>query len=236
MPALSRWRPSAILVLGLALFQSSAVAAAQTPNAQQTQPPGAGFRVAGTIVNAVGGSPLARARVTINDARNSQNTQWMITGEDGRFEFKQVGAGKYQLRGAKRGFIAADYDQHEQFSTAIVTGAGLDNEHLVLRVAPFAVLSGKVLDESGDPVRNAMVSLYVEDRRAGVGRIQRVRSDRADDQGSYEFTPLDSGTYFLSVLAAPWYAVHPASSLQPGAANTLASVDQSLDVAYPVTY
>jgi hypothetical protein len=236
MLALPRWRPSTIVVLGLALAQSPAVAAAQTPAAQQTQPPSAGFRIAGTIVNAVGGSPLARARVTIIDARNSQNTQWMITAEDGRFEFKQVGAGKYQLRGAKRGFIAADYEQHEQFSTAIVTGAGLDTEHLALRLAPFAVLSGKALDESGDPVRNAMVSLFVEDRRAGVGRIQRIRSDRTDDQGTYEFAPLDAGTYFLSVLATPWYAVHSTSSLQLGAGNTPASLDQSLDVAYAVTY
>jgi len=208
----------------------------QTPNTEQTRPLASGFRIAGTVVNAVGGSPLARARVTIFDARNPQNTQWVITSEGGRFEFKQLGAGKYELRGAKRGFITADYEQHEQFSTAIVTGAGLDTENLVLRLAPVAVLSGKVLDESGEPVRQALVSLYAQDRRAGVGRVQKIRTDRTDDQGSYEFTPLDAATYFLSVSATPWYAVHSASSLQQGAASTPAVVDQSLDVAYPVTY
>jgi len=63
-----------------------------------------------------------------------------------------------------------------------------------------------------------------------------MRSDFTDDQGSYDFTPLDAGTYFLSVSATPWYAVHSPSSLQPGAGNTPGAVDQSLDVAYPVTY
>src|SRR5712692_6480754 len=236
MPTLLPWHPSAILVLGLALFHSPAMPTAQTANTQQAQPPGVGYRIAGTVVNAVGGNPLARARVTIFDTRSPQNTQWGITSEDGRFEFKQLGPGKYALRGAKRGFIAADYEQHGQFSTAIVTGAGLDTENLVLRLAPFAVLSGKVLDESGDPVRQATVSLYVEDRRVGVGRIQKIRTDRTDDQGSYEFTPLDAGTYFVSVTATPWYAVRPVSSRRQGVGNTPPTVDQSLDVAYPVAY
>jgi len=236
MPTLLPWHPSAILVLGLALFHSSAMPTAQTSKTQQAQPPVVGFRIAGTVVNAVGGGPLARARVTILDTRNPQNTQWGITSEDGRFEFKQLVPGKYALRGAKRGFIAADYEQHEQFSTAIVTGAGLDTENLVLRLAPFAVLSGKVLDESGDPVRQATVSLYVEDRRVGVGRIQKIRTDRTDDQGSYEFTPLDAGTYFMSATATPWYVVRPASSRRQGVGNTPPAVEQSLDVTYPVAY
>jgi len=30
-----------------------------------------------------------------------------------------------------------------------------------------------------------------------------------DDQGRYEVTPLNEGTYFLSAKASPWYAVHP---------------------------
>ena len=102
--------------------------------------------------------------VTIVDARNRKNMQSMVTSDDGRFDFKQVSAGKYSLQGAKRGFIPGSYDEHEQFSTAIVTGAGLDTENLVLRLSPSAVLSGKILDNLGEPVRQAQVSLYREDR------------------------------------------------------------------------
>ena len=72
-------------------------------------------------------------------------------------------AGKYDLHGAKRGFISASYDQHEQFSTALVTGAGLETESVVLRLAPAAIIAGKVLDEAGDPVRRATVTLYYDD-------------------------------------------------------------------------
>ena len=160
----------------------------------------------------------------------------MVTADDGRFDFKQVSAGKYSLQGAKRGFIPGLYDEHEQFSTAIVTGVGLDTENLVLRLSPSAVLSGKILDDLGEPVRQAEVSLYREDRRAGVGRIQKFRMTSTDDQGAYEFAQLDAGSYFVSVTAKPWYALRSVPSRQANEANLPTAIDQSLDTAYPITY
>jgi hypothetical protein len=193
------------------------------------------FRIAGRVVSTVGGSMLARARVTIRDAKNPKDVQSLLTGDDCHFEF-HVKAGKYAVQGAKRGFITSDYDQHEQFSTAIVTGAGLDTEGILLKLAPSAVLSGRILDESGDPVRSVNVALWREDHSTGVSRIVRFRNDAADDQGAYEFAPLDGGTYFLSVTAAPWYGVHPPSVPADGGAVMPAVVDRSLDVVYPTTY
>ena len=222
-----RW--IAVLTAGL-VFSPCVPAFAQT----SSRPAGM-FRLAGTLVNALNGTPIARGRVTLQDARNLQESDSSITSEDGHFEFTQVPPGKYALSAAKRGFITGGYEQHEQFSTAIVTGAGIDTEHLVLRLSPFAVLSGKVLDENGDPIRHATVSLYVEDHAAGFGRIRQGRSVQTDDQGGYEFSNLRPGTYFIAVKATPWYAIHPASFDERGQ-RTTPSVDPSLDVAYPVTY
>ena len=195
-----------------------------------------GYRIAGTVVNTVSGSPLARARVTIYDVRNPRNLSAQITSEDGHFDFTQLPAGKYSLQGEKRGFIGANYEQHEQFSSAIVTGADIDTEHLMLRLAPYAVLSGKVLDEAGEPVRQATVALYREDRRTGIGRTQKIRQDNTDDQGFYEFTPLVGGIYYLSVTAKPWYGMHLPAEKPDNVTDEPRAVDRSLDVAYPMTY
>lgn len=222
-------RSHAAMVLGLflLLLHLPAIWSAQT--AKKQPPPTGPYRIAGTVVSVQGGAPLARARVQIVDASNPQGMQSLITSDDGRFEFR-VAAGKFALQGAKRGYIASTYNQHEQFSTAIVTGAGFDTEHLVLRLPPVAVLAGKVLDETGEPVRDAAVTIYREDHLSGAGRIRHVSAATTDDQGAYEVTPLEEGTYFVSVRATPWYAVHPAT----GRDSSL--VDRSLDVAYPVTY
>jgi hypothetical protein len=195
-------------------------------------------RIAGTVVSKADSRPLVRTRVTIRDAQDPREFEFVITSEDGKYEFTGLPAGKYSLTGAKRGFISASYEQHDEFSTAIVTGAGIDTENLLLRLAPDAVITGKVLDEAGDPVRQATVTLYYDDHSSGVDRIHPSRTAQTDDLGEYELTPLRPGTYFLAATGKPWYAVHPPSATVNSASNgqeTLA-LDRSLDVAYPVTY
>jgi uncharacterized surface anchored protein len=240
------------LITAIWLFAAGARAAPQAADAPQTISGGA-YRIAGTVVSKADAHPLARARITVRDAKDPQKLDSVITAEDGRFEFTRLPAGKYSLTGAKRGFISASYDQHDQFSTAIVTGVGLDTETLVLRLAPDAVITGKVLDEVGDPVRHASVQLYYDDHSRGVDEIHQSRGAQTDDQGAFEITPLRPGTYFLSASATPWYAVHPrleavrSKPVSSEAANSEPSnsepeerpapaIDRSLDVAYPVTY
>jgi Carboxypeptidase regulatory-like domain len=226
---------AAFVMVGILALLSFQYSAAQADNGPQ-QSFGGGFRIAGHVVNAKTGYPLARARVSITDTRNAQRSLSMLTSDEGKFEFNGVTAGKFSLEGAKRGFIRGSYDQHEQFSTAIVTGAGLDTENLTLRLDPVAVLTGKVLDESGDPVRNATVTVYREDHFSGVSRIRRFRAAQTDDLGSYEISALDAGTYFVAARAKPWYEVHRRKSQPAGAENLPVQVDNSLDVAYPTTY
>lgn len=232
--ALIRFSIGRLFVLATACLVLSDYVAAQTVPAERTLIPAGPYRIAGTVVNAKTGNVLARARVTIADAKHRQSMRSMITDDDGRFAF-QVPAGKYSLDGLKRGFIEGSYNQHEQFSTAIVTGADLDTEHLTFRLAPNAVLAGKVLDEFGEPVRSAQVMVYRENHLQGVSRIHRYRAASTDDQGRYEITPLDEGTYFVSAKAAPWYATHPGTN-EEGAASASVQVDSSLDVVYPITY
>ncbi len=237
LPSPARTRasgPTWALVLGCLLLAWPAALLGQTPVQQLA----AGhFRIAGTIVSAQEGQPLFRARVSLRDVKNAQNQIFMITGEDGHFEFVNLPAGKYSLTGAKRGYISAAYEQHEQFSTAIVTGAGVDTEKLTLRLVRTAVLTGHVFDESGEPVRAATVTLWRDDHSAGVSRTVSYRTDQSDDLGSFEFAPLDAGTYFVSAVAKPWYAVHAPSLRQAAANDVPTQVDRSLDVVYlPVYY
>jgi hypothetical protein len=237
--------PSAIPVRFFLLLLICCPLVARTWTAAQTgtvpqAPSGNGYRIAGAVVSKTDGHPLARARITVRDARDPQKFESIVTSDDGKFDFNGVPAGKYSLNGAKRGFISASYDQHDQFSTAIVTGAGLETDALILRLAPAAVISGKVLDESGEPVRRATVTLYYEDHGSGVDQIHQNRSAQTDDQGGYEIPSLMPGAYFLSATAKPWYAIHPQSDpprsgrmSQPEASETF---DRSLDIAYPLTY
>src|ERR1700726_3420199 len=219
-----------LLMTALCFLGARALTAAQTPSIPQTATDNS-YRIAGTIVDKTDGHPLVRARVTVKDARNPQKFESIVTAENGKFEFNSLPAGKYDLHGAKRGYVSASYDQHDQFSTAIVTGTGLETEALILRLAPAAIISGKILDEAGEPVRHATVTLYRDDHSSGVDRIQQFRTAQTDDQGSYEVASLVPGTYFLSANAKPWYAVHPNStdSVTEGNSADPATLTRALD-------
>lgn len=226
-----------LLMTALCLFSVRSLTAGQTSTPSHAVTPG-DYRIAGTVVSKTDGHPLANVRITVRDAKDPQKFEFQVTSEAGKFQFNGVPAGKYQLIGAKRGFIAASFDQHEQFSTAIVTGPGLETEALVLRLAPAAIIAGKILDEAGEPVRHATVTVYRDDHSSGVDRIQQFRTAQTDDQGSYEVASLVPGTYFLSATAKPWYAVHPNStdSGMEGNSADPATLPRALDVAYPLTY
>ncbi len=229
----TRWFTSSQLVLTLLFW--CPLLAAQNPPIDQPANNDAKFKIAGIVVSSLTGAPLGKARVTLTDTADRRNTAFIITTDNGRFTFAPLYRGKFSLEGASRGYITAAYEQHAQFSTAIITGTAFNTEDLVLQLTPLAVLSGKVIDETGDPIRKANVALYMETHQFGMKRTGPVAGDSTDDQGYYEFAALAPGNYFVSVSAQPWYAIHSFSS-SPRANNLPTNVSPSLDVAYPTTF
>jgi len=225
-----------VLLVGVCLHLGT-LWAAQTPGSGLAEVANvAPAKIAGTVVSSITDMPLAQARVSITETKNRANTRWMITTENGRFEFDRIPGGKYSLVGAKRGYMRGAYEQHEQFSTAIVTGAEFDTTKLVLRLTPMASIAGKVMDEAGEPVREGHVSLYRENKETGFGQIAPIDRGTTNDLGTFEFAPVAPGKYYVSVSAKPWYAMHPVTISEDGNENTAQAIDRSLDVAYPTTY
>ena len=222
-----------LYAFALLIFHSDLLRA-QVPSAGQQAP--STYTVSGTVVSATTGTPLAQTRVTLTDTNNSRNVASLLTGEDGRFAFRRLGPGKYSLQGSRRGYLTSGYQQHEQFWSAIVTGEELETQNLVLRLMPAAVLSGKVLDETGEPVRGAEVKLYMEERANGMTRVMPAGNTPTNDLGVFEFFSLSPGKYFAAVSAKPWYAVHPPSAPPGSTVSAPVLVDKPLDVAYPSTY
>jgi protocatechuate 3,4-dioxygenase beta subunit len=234
MPKLGRSIWFVIANFALILMCACTFVPSQARSANQASAANTKFKIAGTVVNSVTGAPLGKARITLMDTVNRANMLSVITGDDGHFEFYSLYRAKYSLQGAKRGFISAAYEQHEQFSTAIVTGPDFNTENLVFRLTPLAFVSGKVIDESGEPVRKARVWLYAENHQGGMKRIERRDADLTDDEGYYEFTALAPGNYFVSVSAKPWYAFHLSPSARSGGSSSPGVTP--LDGAYPTTY
>jgi hypothetical protein len=193
------------------------------------------YRIAGVLVNAATGEPVSRATVQALEAADSHAVALCITDNEGHFALTGLAAAKYQLTASKRGFRTAFYDEHDEFSTAIVTGADQDTTHLEFKLTPGAVLRGVVTGD-GEPVANARVMLFQKPKHPAEGtRTAQVDATVTDDTGAYEFGELKAGEYLLAVMAEPWYAVHE-GSVSRLADDAPQRLNPALDVAYPVTY
>lgn len=166
------------------------------------------YNITGRALDAATGSPLPRATVSLEQAKDNSLFASVTTDENGNFQFLQLPADRYILRGSHRGYITTAFEEHDSFTTALVTGENQNCcTNLQLRIVPGGVISGTVAEDSGDPVENGTVVLYRENNRVGTERIQRVRSMMVDESGAYEFAGLEPGNYFLSASGQPWYAM-----------------------------
>lgn len=201
----------------------------------------AGFAISGTLVDANTGQPVQRARVALAPVAQRDNLTTIITREDGSFLFANLAPGKYSLTAQARGYLAQSFNQHEQFSSSIAVGPNLDSNGLLFRLPPEGAISGVVMDEAGEPVRDAEIVLYFAGPSGGVQTIRSRGRTTTDDEGAYHFGHLLPGRYLVAVVTRPWYAQNqqrggssnPADSIVAGA-DLLG--DAQLDVVYPVTF
>src|SRR5215472_388081 len=204
------------------------------------------YRIAGAVVDAVTNVPVAYAQVSIS-RDNEQASR--VAGNDGRFVFEGLEAGKYSLSASATGYLQEAYNQHGAFSVAIVTGKGQDTEHLVFRLHPQAVISGRVTDEHGEAVRNAQVALFASDPMRGRHAKFLRAQTQTNDLGEYRLAHLPADRYYLAVQAQPWYAQPQLSAqmsqcvrrTENGGPSFFASgpgvgSDPILDVVYPITF
>jgi len=169
--------------------------------------------------------------VAVLSVDNRRTIASLASDAGGRFSLEGIPAGKYSLTVSKRGYITAFYDEHEAFSSAIVTGEGQDTEDIVFRLNPAALIEIEVTDDGGDPVEGADVLIFQRVHNFGVGeRILESRQTKTDDTGTAENYNLSPCELLVAVTAKPWFAMHAAAKSGGKAVNP------ALDVAYPITF
>src|SRR5581483_5692003 len=75
------------------------------------------------------------------------------------------------------------------------------NQHMndaTIKLLPQAVISGRVLDEDGDPIPSAAVSLYRQSYVKGKKVWTQAGGSSTSDQGEYRASNLTSGRYLVS--------------------------------------
>jgi hypothetical protein len=203
------------------------------------------YEISGTVANSSTGSGVAHCHLTMESMNAERpggrhfpaSTVDTEADESGHFSVVVGAAGLWRVSAKARGFVSALYEEHGDFFSAVVVSTETPKVDIRFLLSPEASISGVVLDEAGEPVRSAQVSLdMIPPSRPGVMQPEaRMKGQaRTDDRGMYELSGLSPGSYRVMVQAQPWYA---AAAQSPHASGTDAStLDPSLDVAYSMTW
>jgi hypothetical protein len=161
----------------------------------------------GQIVAAENGSPIRRAqvRVTSPDAREARIA---TTDAQGRFEIKELPAGRYTISASKGGFVSLQYGQRRptESGTPIELGDGQTIEKITIGLPRGSVLGGRITDEFGEPVANANVTAWRFAYQGGARRMAPAGAnarDTTDDQGHFRLFGLPPGDYYVSAMLRP---------------------------------
>ncbi len=223
----------------------STISARAKPEAKRSTE-GMHYVITGVVINSMSEAPVPHCHLTAilgstrgrgaNRQSPASNNNF-DADEQGRFTITLPSAGAWQLTAAAQGFVTQAYDQHQGFSSAVVLTSQSPTIDLRFKLSPEAVITGVVLDEAGEAVRGAQVSLHEipPPSPGGPQPLGRTRTTtQTDDRGRYELVNLPPDGYRLTVQAHPWYAIASQQGGQPTGPAT--ALEPSLDVAYPLTW
>ena len=156
-------------------------------------------RLRGRVVAADTGASVRRAQVRISSP--DIGTKTAFTDAQGRYEFKDLPAGRFNITVSKSGFVSMQYGQSRPFQP----GRPIDlTEAQVLEKADVALprggaVSGRILDEFGEPVADASVTAMRMQYSSGKRRLVPAgRASMTTDLGQFRLFGLPPGAYLIS--------------------------------------
>ncbi|MBI1790692.1 MAG: carboxypeptidase regulatory-like domain-containing protein [Acidobacteria bacterium] len=156
--------------------------------------------VRGTVIDDATGKPIAGAEVRLALPPGAEVVAETSSDENGDFTFDNPPSGAYVLAAAKDTYL--DLPQNSFVHSRISVRPGSEIR-VTLPLTRAAVITGKVLDASGRPVRQARVVSVL--RRAGPDGVRLIPSAYGagvDDRGSYRLFGLPPGRHLIAATPA----------------------------------
>ena len=158
--------------------------------------------IRGTVVAADSGSPIRRAQVRASG--QGVPPRLASTDAQGRFELRELPAGRYTLTASKGGFVSLQYGQRRpsESGTPLELGDGQTIEKITIGLPRGSVLGGRITDEFGEPVANASVQAQTYTYQQGKRVLTPTgQGAQTNDLGEFRLFWLTPGDYYISATA-----------------------------------
>jgi protocatechuate 3,4-dioxygenase beta subunit len=154
----------------------------------------------GLVVGGETGAPLRRAIVRLS-GDGMREGRIASTDEQGRWELRDLPAGRFSLSASKAGYVTLQFGQRRPFEQGrpVEVRDGQTLENVNFNLPRGGVIAGHVNDEFGEPVAEAMVMALRYRYFNGQRRLVPAgRFSQTDDEGSFRIYGLAPGDYYLS--------------------------------------
>jgi len=190
------------LIVPLVLLLVGTAVTAQSPARDQPRTPRAGTGVIrGRVVRSDTGEPLRRVQVRVDEWSTGDHSgpAATMTDAEGRYELKQLPAGRYQLRATRGGYVEVAYGQRRPFERGrpLELGEGAVLQNVDFALPPGAVVTGRVVDETGEAFPHVSVSLARRRYVDGERRLVAVSGNSTDDRGEFRMFGVPPGDYVM---------------------------------------
>lgn len=145
-----------------------------------------------------------RTTVSISGNGRRRTLQKSVTTDgDGAYEFDHLPGGDYRITASKPGFRTAFYGQRSAADRGqpVVVTAGQTRSQIDLVLPRFSAVTGRIIDDFGDPVEGVTVKAsrlrYEAGRRRLVG-VNGTTEQTTDDRGQYRLYGMPPGQYIIS--------------------------------------
>jgi hypothetical protein len=150
----------------------------------------------GTVVNSVTGAPIQRAHIGLIGPEESTLVD---SDAAGKWRAEHISCGRLTITVNRVGFLRSQQGIGAPQTFTLAADSPLHD--VKLELAPQAVIAGRVLDDQGDPVQGAQISLMKSSIVNGVRGVQAASSAVSNDLGEYRFAGLAAGRYILCANA-----------------------------------
>jgi protocatechuate 3,4-dioxygenase beta subunit len=146
-----------------------------------------------------------------------EQSAFAITDAQGHFQFDKVEPGTYSLDASHIGFVKLRYGQkkHTDPGANLSLAAGQLMTDLVFKLPRTASITGRVMDEDGQPLPKVDVRVYQTSSRNGKGQLGAVGGASTNDLGEYRVFDLAPGRYYARANYQGWkdvMGIKPSSS------------------------
>ena len=162
----------------------------------------------GQVLNSQTGEPVKKALVVLRRANPTPNQGFQpgystTSDASGNFSMKNIEPGQYRLAVNRTGYVNAEYNASApgRPGSTLSVGRAQKLKDLVLRLTPHGVITGRILDQDGDPAVGLQVQLLRFRYQGGRKQLAPSGGGGTNDLGEYRIYGVAPGKYYLSAVS-----------------------------------